>query len=62
MSLISFDAKKCTACGICSIICPENIIMPGESGVPSIHAEYEAFCVASECPTSQDYSFDMFRF
>ncbi|KKG13054.1 MULTISPECIES: nitroreductase family protein [unclassified Methanosarcina] len=44
MSLISFDAGKCTACGICSMICPENIIMPGESGVPSVPAEYEAFC------------------
>lgn len=35
MSLISFDVEKCTACGICSMTCPINIIMPGEKGAPS---------------------------
>ncbi|MCQ1535742.1 nitroreductase [Methanosarcina sp. KYL-1] len=44
MSLISFDPEKCTACGICSQICPVNIILPGEDGIPSLPAEYEAFC------------------
>ncbi|MCC4766662.1 4Fe-4S dicluster domain-containing protein [Methanosarcina sp. DH1] len=44
MSLISFDVEKCTACGICSMICPVNIIMPGEKGAPSLPTEYEAFC------------------
>lgn len=44
MSLISFDSEKCTACGICSMICPLSAIIPGEEGLPSLPAEYEAFC------------------
>lgn len=57
MSLISFDVEKCTACGICSMICPVNIIMPGEKGAPSLPTEYEAFCTRcghceAVCPTN----------
>jgi nitroreductase/Pyruvate/2-oxoacid:ferredoxin oxidoreductase delta subunit len=44
MSLISFDRDKCTACGICSTICPVSAIIPGEEGVPSLPIEYEVFC------------------
>lgn len=57
MSLISFDMEKCTTCGICSMICPLNIIVPGEEGHPSLPAEYEAFCsrcghCEAICPSS----------
>jgi nitroreductase/NAD-dependent dihydropyrimidine dehydrogenase PreA subunit len=44
MSLISFDRDKCTACGICSKICPVSVLMPGEEEIPSIPEEYELFC------------------
>lgn len=57
MSLISFDMEKCTTCGICSMICPLNIIMPGEEGNPSLPVEYESFCsrcghCEAICPSS----------
>ena len=57
MSLISFDTEKCTACGICSMICPVSIIMPGGEGLPSLPPEYEAFCsrcghCEAACPTN----------
>ncbi|HWR25059.1 MAG TPA: nitroreductase family protein [Methanosarcina sp.] len=56
MSLVSFEREKCTACGICSTICPVNIIMSGEEGTPSLPSEYEAFCsrcghCEAACPT-----------
>jgi len=57
MSLISFDMEKCTACGICSMICPVSVIIPGEEGLPSLPAEYETFCsrcghCEAACPSS----------
>jgi len=37
MSHISFDKEKCTACGICSTICPAGIICSEKKGIhPSL--------------------------
>ena len=57
MSLISFNLEKCTACGICSMVCPINVIIPDKEGFPCFPAEHEAFCThcghcETICPTN----------
>jgi len=57
MSLISFNSEKCTACGICSIVCPINLIVLDKESFPSLPTEYEASCTRcghceSICPTN----------
>jgi nitroreductase/Pyruvate/2-oxoacid:ferredoxin oxidoreductase delta subunit len=44
MNLISFDTEKCTVCGICSMICPINLIVQREKEFPFLFAESESFC------------------
>jgi NAD-dependent dihydropyrimidine dehydrogenase PreA subunit/nitroreductase len=38
----SFESVKCTACGICSLVCPEDSIRTGESGFV---ISFESTCI-----------------
>lgn len=46
------DGKKCTKCGICSVVCPDNCIKQGKDSLPVINYDVCTGCLIClrECP------------